>query len=322
MRALRTASGLTGETVARRSSMSAAKLSKIENGRTMPTVRDVELILSALNVSEAAKEQFLATVRAEVTEATAWRLLRRMGPWKHQQAIRAIEKTTVTLRLFQGQLIPGLLQTPEYATAVFSLPPALPAETRARTVAARLERQAVLYEGIRAFHFVICEHVLRWLICEPAVMAVQACTPPPRRWRVVRMWRADGGSSAGGTWASTSSPARHTASDPRTRAPCPRSLQDSCRRRPQELRWRRDPARRGEGRTALRSPRCAGWQKPASRTDRPGGSRHPVGGSHGNEGEGPARSAGRAQEVPRRPGRAAPRAGRWTGRDRSLTRTP
>ncbi|MFJ9798256.1 helix-turn-helix domain-containing protein [Streptomyces sp. NPDC101145] len=173
MRALRTASGLTGETVARRSSMSAAKLSKIENGRTMPTVRDVELILSALNVSEAAKDQFLATVRAEVTEATAWRLLRRMGPWKHQQAIRAIEKTTVTLRLFQGQLIPGLLQTPEYATAVFSLPPALPAETRARTVAARLERQAVLYEGIRAFHFVICEHVLRWLICEPAVMAVQ-----------------------------------------------------------------------------------------------------------------------------------------------------
>ncbi|WUH51167.1 Scr1 family TA system antitoxin-like transcriptional regulator [Streptomyces sp. NBC_00443] len=96
-----------------------------------------------------------------------------MGPWKHQNTIKAIESSTALLRLFQGQFIPGLLQTPEYATAVFSLPPALPEETRARTVAARLERQATLYEDGRSFRFVICEHVLRWLVCEPAVMATQ-----------------------------------------------------------------------------------------------------------------------------------------------------
>ncbi|MEV1062471.1 helix-turn-helix transcriptional regulator [Streptomyces sp. NPDC050263] len=173
LRALREASRLTGDAVARRASMSAGKLSKIENGRTLPTVQDVDLILSALGVSDAVKEQFLATARAEVTEATAWRLLRRMGPWKHQNTIKAIEANTTALRLFQGQLIPGLLQTPEYATAVFSLPPALPDETRARTVAARMERQATLYEDGRSFYFVICEHVLRWLICEPVVMAVQ-----------------------------------------------------------------------------------------------------------------------------------------------------
>lgn len=153
--------------------MSAGKLSKIENGRTLPTVQDVDLILSALAISDAAKEQFLATARAEATEATAWRLLRRMGPWKHQNTIKAIEARTAALRLFQGQLIPGLLQTPEYAMAVFSLPPALPAETRGRTVAARMERQSALYQVGRSFSFVICEHVLRWLICEPAVMAVQ-----------------------------------------------------------------------------------------------------------------------------------------------------
>ncbi|MFE3630773.1 helix-turn-helix domain-containing protein [Streptomyces goshikiensis] len=173
LRALREASGLTGEVVARRASMSAAKLSKIENGRTRPTVQDVDLVLSALGVSDEVKEQFLVTARAEATEATAWRRLRRMGAWKHQNTIKGIEANTQVLRLFQGQLIPGLLQTPEYATAVFSLPPALPDETRARTVAARMERQATLYEEGRSFHFVICEHVLRWLICEPTVMAVQ-----------------------------------------------------------------------------------------------------------------------------------------------------
>ncbi|MFJ4967887.1 Scr1 family TA system antitoxin-like transcriptional regulator [Streptomyces sp. NPDC088755] len=144
LRALRETSGLTGDAIARRASMSAGKLSKIENGRAMPTVQDVDLILSALGVSDAVKEQFLATARAEVTEATAWRLLRRMGPWKHQNTIKAVEAHTAALRLFQGQLIPGLLQTPEYASAVFSLPPALADETRSRTVAARMERQATL----------------------------------------------------------------------------------------------------------------------------------------------------------------------------------
>ncbi|MET9951473.1 helix-turn-helix transcriptional regulator [Streptomyces sp. NPDC006339] len=173
MRALREVSGLTGVTVARKASMSAGKLSKIENEKVRPSVQDVDLILTALGVSEEAKDEFIATARAEATEATAWRLLRRMGPWKHQNTIKAIEASTRVLRLFQGQLIPGLLQTPEYMTAVFGLPPALPEETKARTVAARVERQAVLYDAGRSFRFLICEHVLRWLVSEPTVMALQ-----------------------------------------------------------------------------------------------------------------------------------------------------
>lgn len=153
--------------------MSSGKLSKIENGRTLPTVTDVELILTALGVSEDAKAAFLAQARAAVTEVTAWRVLRRMGSWKHQQAIKAIEAQTTVLRIFQGQLIPGLLQTPEYMSAVFSLLPGQSVESRAKTVAARIERQAILYEPTGSFHFLICEHVLRWLICDQLVMATQ-----------------------------------------------------------------------------------------------------------------------------------------------------
>ncbi|RLV10170.1 hypothetical protein CTZ27_02775 [Streptomyces griseocarneus] len=44
LRALRTASGLTGETVARRAAMSAGKLSKIETGKVLPSVTDTDLI--------------------------------------------------------------------------------------------------------------------------------------------------------------------------------------------------------------------------------------------------------------------------------------
>jgi transcriptional regulator with XRE-family HTH domain len=55
LRALRVASGRTGDSIARKAAMSAGKLSKIENGRVLPSVQDVELILTALEVSVEAK---------------------------------------------------------------------------------------------------------------------------------------------------------------------------------------------------------------------------------------------------------------------------
>ncbi|RAJ46248.1 helix-turn-helix protein [Kitasatospora sp. SolWspMP-SS2h] len=172
LRALRIAADRTAETVARRAAMSPAKLSKIENGRVLPTVQDVDLILTALGVSEAVKAAFPEAARGAATEATAWRQLRRTGHWKHQQSIKAVETRTTVLRLFQGQSVPGLLQSAE-CVDVFALHPELPEEAKARTVAARLERQAVLYDPGRAFHVVICEHVLRWLICPAPVMVTR-----------------------------------------------------------------------------------------------------------------------------------------------------
>ncbi|MFF3008056.1 Scr1 family TA system antitoxin-like transcriptional regulator [Kitasatospora sp. NPDC057940] len=120
LRALRIASDRTAETVALRASMSPAKFSKTENGKTLPSVQDVDLIPT-----------------------------------------------------LPGQLIPGLPQSAEYVSAAFALHPELPEGAKARTIAARLERQAVLHERQRQFHFLICEHVLRWRICPPAVMATQ-----------------------------------------------------------------------------------------------------------------------------------------------------
>ncbi|MFD7452320.1 helix-turn-helix domain-containing protein [Kitasatospora sp. NPDC059827] len=173
LRALRIASDKTAETIARRASMSPAKLSKIETGKTLPSVQDVDLILTALGISGEAKSEFLKAARGAATEEIAWRELRRMGHWKHQHAIKAIEAQTTLLRLFQGQLIPGLLQTAEYVTAVFALHSELSAEAKTKTIAAQLERQAVLYDRHRTFRFLICEHVLRWRIGPPAVMATQ-----------------------------------------------------------------------------------------------------------------------------------------------------
>ena len=152
--------------------MSPSKLSKIENGHLAPSLTDVEGILAALQVPAEVKAGFIQAARLAATEATAWRLYRRMGPHKKQMQIQAVEAQTTILRLFQCSAIPGLLQTPEYVRAVVGRRNHTPEETT-RTVGARLERQSALYDSGRSFHFIITESVLRWRFLSPVMMAGQ-----------------------------------------------------------------------------------------------------------------------------------------------------
>jgi transcriptional regulator with XRE-family HTH domain len=112
------ASGKEAKAVARSALMSPSKLSKIENAKLAPSATDVERILTAIGVSDEVKAEYTEAARASATEATAWRLLKRIGVHKGQQAAKALEAQMSTLRLFQPALVPGLLQTPEYIRAV------------------------------------------------------------------------------------------------------------------------------------------------------------------------------------------------------------
>ncbi|MEW2274785.1 helix-turn-helix domain-containing protein [Streptomyces griseofuscus] len=172
LRALRQASGWEAKTVARRAAMSGSKLSKIENGSVMPSVVDVDQILTAIGVSEEIKAEYMSVARAAATEATAWRLYRRLGYHRKQQQIQAIESRTTLLRLFQPSLVPGLLQTPEYVQAVLGRKN-LTADQLARAVGARLARQSILYKPGRQLRFIVTESVLRWRIVPPLVLAGQ-----------------------------------------------------------------------------------------------------------------------------------------------------
>lgn len=60
LRKLREASGLSGERLAVRCSMSQAKISRIETGKILPTVIDVERVLAALEVPEEMARELLS----------------------------------------------------------------------------------------------------------------------------------------------------------------------------------------------------------------------------------------------------------------------
>ncbi|GAA0408420.1 helix-turn-helix transcriptional regulator [Streptomyces luteireticuli] len=163
---------MEAKAVARSALMSPSKLSKIEHARLSPSATDVERILTAIGVSGAVKTEYMEAARAVATEATAWRLLKRTGVHKGQEAVKALEAQMSVLRLFQPALVPGLLQTPEYIRAVLRRHD-LSEDSLARTINGRLERQAVLYDSKKALHFVITEPALRWQIVAPQMMAAQ-----------------------------------------------------------------------------------------------------------------------------------------------------
>ncbi|WP_405700228.1 helix-turn-helix domain-containing protein [Streptomyces sp. NBC_00069] len=172
LRALREASGKEAKAVARSALMSPSKLSKIENANLLPSATDVERILTAIGVSDAIKAEYTEAARAATTEATAWRLLKRAGIHKGQQAAKALEAQMAVLRLFQPALVPGLLQTPEYIRAILQRHD-LSDDALTRTISGRLERQAVLFDSAKKLRFVITEPVLRWRIVPPQMMAAQ-----------------------------------------------------------------------------------------------------------------------------------------------------
>jgi hypothetical protein len=98
---------------------------------------------------------------AAFTEVHTWRALLRDRAHL-QDAIGYQEAEARLVQTYQPLIVPGLLQTADYAAAVFAMSPLgySPQDTAA-AVAGRINRQAVLHRGGR-FEFLIGEAALRW----------------------------------------------------------------------------------------------------------------------------------------------------------------
>jgi hypothetical protein len=92
----------------------------------------------------------------------------------HQKQFGELEAAAQLIRGFQPTVVPGLLQTAEYARQVF-LRSGLGGTTAelAAAVRARLDRQAVLFDPSKRFVFLLTESALRTRICPESVMTVQ-----------------------------------------------------------------------------------------------------------------------------------------------------
>ncbi len=109
------------------------------------------------------------------TAYVEWRRILGTGLQRRQQKALKLEAEATAIRDYQPQIIPGLLQTAEYAEAKLrrgmefhQVPDDLDA-----AVSKRMERQRILYQRDHRFHFVIAEQALYTTVGGDAVMRGQ-----------------------------------------------------------------------------------------------------------------------------------------------------
>lgn len=148
---LRAAAGMTQPELAAALLISEDKLASIEQGRralTLSLAEEIDAFLGSKGV--------LAVAVAKVPKREKFPLF--------AQDFIEYEQRSLAMESYQNQVVPGLLQTPEYARAVFScLQPPLEEDVIEEKVANRMERQEVLKRtGPRVeFSSIIEESVLR-----------------------------------------------------------------------------------------------------------------------------------------------------------------
>ncbi|SQD96927.1 Transcriptional regulator, XRE family [Parafrankia sp. Ea1.12] len=174
LRELRAAASLSGRQLAESLSWPPSKVSKLENGRQTPTDDDIRGWTEATG-SQAEAQALLATLHTLEVQHAEWQRILRAGLKPRQQELIEWDARTRLFRAFEATVIPGLLQTAEYARARF-------AESIRRlklpndindAVAARVRRQEILYRPDKRFHFVLTEAALRFRLCPFEVMLGQ-----------------------------------------------------------------------------------------------------------------------------------------------------
>jgi transcriptional regulator with XRE-family HTH domain len=145
LRRLRETVGLTGDDVAERLGWSASKVSRIENARQAPRLADVRKLLDLYDVESAHRDQLLLLARDAVRKGW-WEAFSDALPDQYASYI-GLEIEAEEIWQWETQVVPGLLQTEAYATAVeewsHSTEVIPPSRVNAR-VEARLARQSVL----------------------------------------------------------------------------------------------------------------------------------------------------------------------------------
>jgi transcriptional regulator with XRE-family HTH domain len=172
LRRLREMAGVNGRQMAERIGLSQTKVSRIETGRGVPTMPEVMAWAAVVEASDETREHLRRLTEAAYTDVTPYRDALAALPHL-QDAVRAVEATARSIRNYQPEIVPGLLQTAEYARHVFRLVDPHGEMDQAAATAGRMRRQDALYDSAKHFDFLIHESALRWRPVSRPLLAAQ-----------------------------------------------------------------------------------------------------------------------------------------------------
>ncbi|MDG4764116.1 helix-turn-helix transcriptional regulator [Solwaraspora sp. WMMD406] len=171
LREFRQARQLTQKEVALELDWSTSKLIRIETGESSISVSDLRALLAHYEVSDADHIDRLVEM-AKIAKRQTWATYRDiMSPALLQYL--GYESSASRIRQFQPLLVPGLLQTEEYANAIIRTysPPSLSSDDVERLVRARLERQELLSrDEAPMLYCIMDEAAVRRAVGRPGVM--------------------------------------------------------------------------------------------------------------------------------------------------------
>ena len=183
LKRLRALSAKSGRMIAPEIGISQSTVSRIENGLGQPpSIDDLRAWAQAIGATpqdtarlewllERAVSEYLADpLASEVTPLEPWRAS--AGLAGIQDEARTAELSARSVANFQPCIVPGLLQTQEYARRVLEI--AGPGDvTITEAVALRMERQEILHQPGRRFEFIMTEGALRWRSGPASMLAPQ-----------------------------------------------------------------------------------------------------------------------------------------------------
>src|ERR1700754_4328543 len=158
LRRHREAAGVTIDTVAARIGCSTSKVSRIETGHTSATPMDVQNILDIYGVGEAIKVELVQIAR----EA------RQKGWWHPFSTVLTgayvgLEAPARSIRAYEQQVVPGLLQTDKYAIAMMRAARLSDSDREIeQRVRVRMARQALLIKD---------DPIDLWVVLDEAVVS-------------------------------------------------------------------------------------------------------------------------------------------------------
>ena len=174
LRQFRNEAGVTLDAAAEALEYSRQKIWRLECGMGSVRMLDVKAMCELYGVSPEMTEA-MRGLAVETKSKGWWHAYGDAVPSWFELYV-GLESAAAHLRRYDESLIPGILQTKEYAHALYRLGGRLSEEERERAVQVRLQRQALLVRRLPAaprLDAVLSEAVLRRGVGGPAVMGGQ-----------------------------------------------------------------------------------------------------------------------------------------------------
>ncbi|MET9244486.1 helix-turn-helix transcriptional regulator [Nonomuraea sp. NPDC003709] len=166
--------GYNGRSLAEAAGWHESKSSRLLHAKTLPSNEDLRTWCQVCSALDQV-DDLISMSRTAESMYVEWKRLHRTGLKQLQESKVSLYENTRLHRVYCSQLIPGFLQTPEYAWALLKMfgnfhnaPDDLEA-----AVAARITRNDLLHRPGYRFKFLLEEQVLRHQIGDPSAMRAQ-----------------------------------------------------------------------------------------------------------------------------------------------------